>query len=157
MQSFFGVNAHHQNGVVKKKIKTMMCLARDMLFTTMTKWPSVVNYRFWMHAIHYSVDILINSAKFCDFTTKELFARLKRDRSLRHCHTFGSPACILDPKLQTGKKLPTWHPRSKPSVHLEKSPNHSSNNSLACDPSANFVLPQFYIVHDAESNRNKIK
>ena len=41
-QSFCGVNAHHQNGVAERQIKTIISLARAMLFTAMIKNPTVI-------------------------------------------------------------------------------------------------------------------
>ena len=45
-QSYCGVNAHHQNGVAERKIKTVIFLTRAMLFTAIIKWPNMVNVGF---------------------------------------------------------------------------------------------------------------
>ena len=161
-QSFCGVSAHHQNGVAERKIKSVINLARAMLFNAMIRWPDTIHLSFWPYAVHYATDILNNTPKSSGFSPKEIFTGIKGDRSLRHFHTFGSPAFVLHPTIANGKKLPTWKPRSKPAVFLGKSRQHASNVSLVYDPSTHHISPQFYLVHDDEfqtvssSNNNEL-
>lgn len=149
-QSFCGVNAHHQNSMAERKIRTIVALARAMLFNAMIKWPSTIHLGLWPYAVHYAVDVLNNTPKSCGFTPKEIFTRVKGDRSFRHFHIWGSLAFVLDPTIQQGKKIPTWRPRSSPSVFIGKSHQHASNVSLVYIPKTNFLKPQFHLVHDDE-------
>ena len=45
-------------------------------------------------------------------------------------HTRGCPVYVLDPKLQKGKKLPRWQPRSRKGVFVGFSNQHSSDVPL---------------------------
>jgi hypothetical protein len=45
--SLCGVNAHHQNGKVEKRIRDVQELARTSLLHAMKKWPDAVNEFFW--------------------------------------------------------------------------------------------------------------
>ena len=148
VQTFCGVNAHHQNGVAERKIKTVISLARAMLFTAMIKNPTVITLQFWPFAVHYAVDILNNTPNSSGFTPKEIFTGVKGDRNFKNFHTFGSPAFVLHPTIQKGNKLPTWSPRSLPSAFIGKSREHASNVSLVFKPVTNHISPQFHIVHD---------
>ena len=67
----------------------------------------MINTRFWPHAVHYAIDTLKNAPNSSGFAPKEIFTGIQGDRSLKHFHTFGSPAYILNPRIQEGKKLPT--------------------------------------------------
>ena len=68
--SFYGVNAHCQNGVDEIKISTVMSLDYDVLFNTMIKWPSVAYLWWWPFAAQCVIEILNNTSKYCDFTPK---------------------------------------------------------------------------------------
>ena len=110
-QSFCGISAYHQNSVAERKIKLVINLARAILFNTMIRWPDTVHLSFWPYAVHYATDILNNTPKSSGFSPKEIFTGIKGDRSLRHFHTFHSPAFVLHPTITNEKKLSTWKPR----------------------------------------------
>merc|ERR1712127_939813 len=48
---FCGVDAHHQNGVAERAIRTIIESARTMLLHAMTKWPSKVTFDLWPFAV----------------------------------------------------------------------------------------------------------
>ena len=54
--------------------------------------------------------------------------QVKRHK-LKNIHTWGCPVYVLDPKLQQGKKLPRWEPRSRRGIFVGFSPNHSRDVS----------------------------
>ena len=149
-QSFCGVNAHHQNGVTERKIRTIVSLACAMMFNAMIKWPSPVHLELWPRAINCAIEILNSTPRSSGFTPKEIFGGTKGDRFFRNFHTFGSPDFVLDPSLQAGQKTPAWKPRSSPCVLIRKSKNLASNISLILDPHANCIKQQFHLVHDDE-------
>ena len=119
-----------------------------MLLNALIKWPLTIHLGYWPFVIHYAVDILNNTSGPSGFTPKEIFTGIKGERNLKNFCTFSSPACILNPALALGKKLPTWKPRSKLGVFIGKSRQHAGNVSLVHDPSTNFVSPSFHLVHD---------
>ena len=73
----------------------------------------------------------------------EIFTGFKSTFDFSKFHTFGSPAYVLVPILQTGNKIPRSDPRSKLGVCLGKNTEHIGNDSLTLDPITGFVSPQF--------------
>ena len=67
---------------------------------------------------------------------------------LQCLHFFGCPVYVLDPRLQDGKKLPKWHPRSHHGVFLflGYSREHGSNVALVLNLETGKVSPQYHIV-----------
>jgi hypothetical protein len=52
----------------------------------------------------------------------EIFTGTKMDpKALRSEKTWVCPAYVLDPKLQDGKKLPKWSPRTRQGQYLGRS------------------------------------
>ena len=93
-QSFCGVNAHHQNGVAERKIKTVFSLARTMLFAAITKWPNNIHVGLWSHVVYHAVDTLNNIPHSSGFTPKDIFTCVQGASSFRHFHAFGSPSFV---------------------------------------------------------------
>ena len=146
--TFSGVNAHHQNGVAKRKIRCASNLARTMLFHAMISWSTHVSTNLWPFAIKHAIDLHNATPGNSGLSPIEIFTGLKTSFDFTKFHTFGSPAYVLEPTLQAGHKLPRWNPRSKVGVHLGKSSEHAGNVSLILDPTTNFASAQFHIVHD---------
>ena len=67
---------------------------------------------------------------------------------LHRTHVFGCPAYVLDPKLQDGKKLPKWTPRSRRGQYLGPSPDHSTIVGRILNLRTGSVSPQFHVVYD---------
>ena len=55
---------------------------------------------------------------------------------------------MLDPQIQKSKHLPTWSPRSIPSVLTGNSREHVPNTCLAFILETNHVSSQFYLMFD---------
>ena len=146
--SFSGVNAHHQNGVAERKIGHITNLARTMLFHAMLSWSTHVTTHLWPFAIKHAIDLHNATPNNSGLSPMELFTGLKSSFDFSKFHTFGSPAYVLEPTLQSGHKIPRWNPRSKLGVYLGKSAEHAGNVSLILDPSTSYVSPQFHVVHD---------
>jgi hypothetical protein len=52
---FCGVNAHHQNGIAERHIRTITERARTMLIHAMLLWPEIIQEQLWPFAIRLSV------------------------------------------------------------------------------------------------------
>ena len=50
-----------------------------------------------------------------------------RHNALKHAKTWGSPSCVLDPRLQDSKKIPKWEPRARRGQFKGVSFKHASN------------------------------
>jgi hypothetical protein len=57
---------------------------------------------------------------------------------------------VLDPKLQDGKKIPKWEPRSRRGKFLGVSPSLSSTIGLILNLRTGYVSPQYHVVYDDE-------
>jgi hypothetical protein len=49
--TFAGVNAHHQNGIAERRIRTLQELARMMLLLANKRWPKAITTNLWPYAI----------------------------------------------------------------------------------------------------------
>ena len=102
---FSGVGAHHQNGVAKRSIETVMQLTHAMMCHATIMWPDQENLELWLFAMHHAVYIYNNVPKPNHKRSPvELLSKsFQIDYNhLHRLHVFGCPCCVLDPKLQDG-------------------------------------------------------
>ena len=59
MISFLGVNAHHQNGIVEKRIRDLQDTSRTMLVYVKKCWPKAVSSHLWPYALQTANNIFI--------------------------------------------------------------------------------------------------
>ena len=116
---YCGTNAHHQNGVAERSIRTVSNMARAMLLHSAAHWKAGVDSSLWPMAVTYAVYIYNNTPNAQNLCPADLFtgSTVPRHR-LRDLHTWGCPVYILDPSLQAGQKLPRWAPRSRRGVFV---------------------------------------
>jgi hypothetical protein len=55
---------------------------------------------------------------------------------------------VLQPKLQDGKKLPKWVPRTRRGQYLGSSTNHASTIAQIRNLVTGHVSPQFHVVYE---------
>ncbi len=58
--SFFGVNAHWQNGIAEKRIRDLQDMATTMLLYTQRRWPDAIDKALWPYAIRHANNICNN-------------------------------------------------------------------------------------------------
>jgi hypothetical protein len=147
---FSGVGAHHQNGVAKQSIGTIMVMARTLMLHAAIRWPDVSDACYWPMAVDYAVyqynhgPKLVTTAAPIDLLLKTMVPRHR----LHDLHVWGCPAYVLDPKLQDGQKIPKWSPRSRRGVFLGLSRKHSSTVPLILNCETLTISPQFHVVFD---------
>ena len=147
--SYCGVNAHHQNAIAERSIRTVSEMARSMMLHSSLRWKQGVDSSLWPMAVDYAVHIynhLPGSNGQCpaDLFTGALIPR----HQLKNIHVWGCPVYVLDPKLQQGKKLPRWEPRSRQGVFVGYSPVHSSDVPLVLNLQSGSISPQYHVVFD---------
>ena len=71
-------------------------------------------------------------------------------KALRSEKTWGCPAYVLDPKLQYGKKLPKWDPRTRQRQYLGRLLQHTSSVGLIRNLNTEFISPQFHVIYDPQ-------
>lgn len=148
---FSGVGAHHQNGVAERAIQTVTSWARTMLLHSCLHWPVSTNLSLWPFALEHAVLLWNNiPRKEHGLSPIELFSGQKVSdyELLRRMHVWGCPVYVLDPKLQDGKKLPKWSPRSRRGQFVGFSTGHSSTVGLILNQVSGMVTPQYHVVYD---------
>jgi hypothetical protein len=152
---FCGVNAHHQNGIAERHIRTVTERARTMLIHAMIHWPAIITETLWPYALQLAIDLHNNTPGTSGQTPAELFTGIKHRNKLLDFHPFGCPIFVLDPTLQQGHKIPRWKPRSRVGVYLGFSPDHASSIPLVLSTTTGLVSPQFHVVYDENFTTTK--
>ena len=146
---FCGVGAHHHNGVAERGIRTVSTAARAIMLHAMIHWPEHVSLDLWPFAIKYAVYLWNRIPNDSGLSPMELFYDTKSDhQQLRASKVWGCPAYVLDPRIQDGKKIPRWNPRSKLGQFLGRSDEHASSVGLIRNLKTNGVSAQFHVVYD---------
>jgi len=119
--TFCAVGAHHQNGIVERRIKELTLVARTLLLHAVRHWPGYITTMIWPFALKEAAFRLNKltidedghsiEARFFgvdgDIIGPSLF------------HTFGSPCFALDSRLQSGiAGVPKWEPRSRLGIYV---------------------------------------
>ena len=146
---YCGTNAHHQNGIAERSIRTVSNMARAMLLHAAAHWKNGVDSSLWPMAVTYAVYVYNNTPNAQNLYPVDLFtgSAVPRHR-LRDLHTWGCPVYVLDPSLQAGKKLPRWEPRSRRGVFVGLSTIHSSEVPLILNLTTGSITPQYHVVFD---------
>ena len=147
---FSGVGAHHQNGNAERAIQTVVYRARALMLHAQFHWPDEFDQDLWPFALSYSAWLYNHTpGKTNGLAPMELFCGTKMScEYLRRARVWGCPTYILDPRLQDGKKIPKWEPRSRRGQFLGFSPDHSTNIGLQRNLNTGAISPQFHVVYD---------
>ena len=131
--SFCGVNAHFQNGVAERRIRTLQDQARAILAHAQARWPSAVNAHLWPYAIRMANEIHnstpMSKAKDGE-SPAELFHGTKVRPNLNHFYPFGCPVFVLNERMQAGQKIPKWELRARIGLYLGMSTQHARTVAL---------------------------
>ena len=149
--TFAGVNAHHQNGIAERRIRTLQEMARAMMIHAHKRWPAAITPNLWPYAVKIANDSLNETPNMGDTNKRssiQLFSNTNVQPNPKHAKTFGSPVYVLDNSLQSGSHLHKWSQRSKVGIYLGRSPQHSRNVALVLDRMTGLVSPQFHVSHD---------
>ena len=147
---FSGVGAKHQNGKAERAVRTVTEKARAMMQHSAMHWPDQFNQSLWPFALDHAV-WLHNHTPVRDsgLAPVELWRGQKLAcGELQRARVWGCPVYVLDPKLQDGKKIPKWAPRSKVGQYLGFSAMHSSTVGLVRNLRTESVSAQFHLVFD---------
>ena len=149
--SYCGVNAHHKNGVAERAIRSVSECARALMLHAAVHWKDGISSELWPMAIHYATYIYNHIPNEQGIAPADLFTGVATPRhKLRDFHVWGAPVYVLDPTLQSGKKLPRWQPRSRRGLFVGFSPHHSSDVPLILNLRTGHISPQYHVVFDDE-------
>jgi hypothetical protein len=136
--TFAGVGAHHQNGVVERRIRELQDMARTMLIHAQRRWPKAINANLWPYAIRMENDSInmTPNLKFEDHRTPlEPLSLTEVTTNPNHWHHFGCPVCVLSSNLQQAGGI---HHKRKEKARL------GVYLALVMDVQTGFVSPQFH-------------
>ncbi len=94
------MNAHHQNGITERHIRSITEKARTIMIHAMIQWPEIITETLWLFALKLAVDIHNKTPGPSDMTPEEIFTGIKQRNKFLDFHPFGCPIFVLDPSLQ---------------------------------------------------------
>ena len=146
---YCGTNAHHQNGVAERAIRTISNMARAMILHSSAHWKHGIDPSMWPMAVKYASYLYNTLPRSNGISPGDFFfgARIPRHK-LRNLHVWGCPVYVLNPSLQAGKKIPRWEPRSKQGVFCGLSTIHSSEVPQVLNLTTGSITTQFHVVFD---------
>jgi hypothetical protein len=149
-QSFCGVNAHWQNGIAERHIRTHQEMARTMLLHAKRRWPNAVETYLWPYALRMASEVLKYSPRTDGKIPMQLFSKTDVSPSKRHFHAFACPVYVLDSNLQQGKGYSKrkWTERARVGLYLGPSPKHARSVHLVLNLETGLVSPQFHVSFD---------
>ena len=150
--TYAGVNAHHQNGVAERRIRTLQELTRTMLIHATRKWPKTVTVHLWPYALRMANDVLNSTPSMQDKRRRsplEIFTDSRVKCNPKEFKPFGCPTYCLKNELQAGQPFHKWKERSRLGIYMGKSPYHARNVALVLDKDSGYVSPQFHVVCDS--------
>ena len=148
---FSGVGAHHQNGVAERSLRTVTTFGRSIMLHAMLHWPAQYSNDLWGLALEHAVYLYNRMPNpHSGFAPLELFTgtKIQSYATIQQARVWGCPVYVLDPKLQDGKKIPKWNPRSRRGQFVGFSPEHASTVGRVLNLSTGKVSPQYHVVYD---------
>ena len=106
---FSGVDAHHQNGVSERDIRTVVEWARTLIIHQAMHWPEEAQLDLWPFAMNYSVWLWNNLPnQDTGLSPNEVFYQTLEQNfnHLKQTHAWGCPTYVLEPTIQDGRTLP---------------------------------------------------
>ena len=146
--TYCGVNAHWQNGIAERKIRTLRETARTQLLHAVERWPSNCSTHLWPFALRYAAQVNNEVPNEQGESPLSKFSGVPIQANLNHLHAFGCPVYALNSNLASGKTIGNWNRRARLGIYLGPSPRHARSVSLVMNPSNGLVSPQFHISHD---------
>jgi hypothetical protein len=147
-----GVNAHHQNGKVERRIRTLQDLARCMLIHANHRWTSAISVNLWPYALREANDVLnhTNSAAHrYKSTPYQVFSRTEVDNTNKHRQPLFCPVYVLEAPLQSDPVIyDKWKARCRVGIYLGRSPSHARSVALVLNLATGRVSPQYHVVFD---------
>jgi hypothetical protein len=145
---FCGTNAHHQNGLAERSIQTISNMARAMILHASIHWKNGCDSSLWPQAVNYAAHIYNNTPKNGVCPADIFMGSTVPRHLLLDYHVWGCPVYVLDPKMQSGKKLPRWEPRSRRGMFMGLSRQHASEVPRVLNLSTGSITTQYNVVFD---------
>ena len=144
--SFCGPEAHHQNGVTKRAIQTIISKARTMMVHADAHWPEEFDKRLWPFAMDYASH-LWNRTPRMDGSRAPLEKLLNIDfkcNDLLRARVWGCPAYFLESAAKKNSSLvKKWDHRAKVAQSLGFNKLFSSSVGLVWNIETESITTQF--------------
>ena len=147
--TYYGVNAHFQNGRAENKIIDLREASRKQFIHSINRCPGAVKVHLWAYVLHYACNVqncmprhenkLIPLQKFTGSTV---------DANPKDFHAFGCPVNALNSKLAAGQSIGHWNPRDQLGINLGFSPRHTHTVYYILNLQTATVSPQFHVKHN---------
>ena len=114
-------------------------------------WPSEgADTELWPLAVNYAVYLWNRTPNIKHgYAPLELFCGTSLNcENISKARVFGCPSYVLHPKLQDGKKIPKWQPRSRRGQFMGMSEDHACTIGLIRNLQSGYISPQFHVVYD---------
>jgi hypothetical protein len=136
--------------VAENAIKNVQRKARTMMIHAALRWPDQNEKDLWPLALEHAVYMHNHTPREATgLSPVEIWTQSKSTHSaLTHARVWGCPVYVLDPRLQDGKKIPKWEPRSRRGQFVGNSPLHASSVGIIRNLRTNNLSPQFHVVYD---------
>lgn len=146
---YCGTNAHHQNGVAERAIRTISNMARAMLLHAASHWRHGIDSSMWPMAVQYAAHVYNSLPRANNISPSDIFFGTRvPSHKLQNIHVWGCPVYVLNPSLQAGQKIPRWEPRSKRGLFCGLSNVHSSEVPQVLNLTTGSITTQFHVVFD---------
>ncbi len=121
-----------------------------MMIHAALQWPDQSEKALWPLALEDAVHLHNNlPSQDTDLSPEELWMGLQSSHAaLTHARVWGCPAYMLEPRLQDGKKIPKWEPRSRHGQFVGVSAQHASSVGVIRNLRTGNLSPQFHVVYD---------
>ncbi len=145
--------AHHQNGIVEKRIRDLQDLARASLMHAMKLWPDAINVSLWPYALRKAAHDLNHIPKTDEGESPyQRFTKSMVNDNMKTFHTFGCPVYVLHDNV---KKIPLseangnkWKAKARLAIYLGPSYQYARNVGLALSLETGLVSPIFHAKYD---------
>lgn len=121
-----------------------------MILHSSMRWKNGIDASLWPTAVDDACHVYNHLPNAQGIAPADLFTgSTVPHHKLKAFHVFGCPVYVLDPKVQQGKKLPRWQPRSRRGIFVGYSPHHSSDVPLVLNvQTGSITSPQYHVVFD---------
>jgi hypothetical protein len=150
---YAGTYAHHQNGIVEKRIRDLQDLARASLMHAMKLWPEAIDATLWPYAIRKAAhDLNHIPKKDQERSPYQQFTNSSVHDNMKTFHTFGCPTYVLHDNI---KKIPLsdtignkWKAKAKLAIYLGPSYQYARSVGLVLSLETGLVSPVFHAKYD---------
>jgi hypothetical protein len=148
--TFCSVNAHFQNGIVKRKIRKFQDMARTSLLNHMAHCPRALNTHRWSYTLRTANEVLVSTPKHVKRKSAiSMFSGTDVIPKINLLCLFGCPVYVLDIALQADNHLSKWFKHARVGIYMGMSTIHARYMTLVLNVQTGLVLPLLHIEFDS--------